>query len=50
MSAKKIYTQEQLNNYSKQLNYEDDAFWQSRGKLKRPDDWRTRQHSELKSN
>ena len=31
--------QHDLNNYSNQLNPENDAYWQSRGEDERPDDY-----------
>ena len=36
------YTQEELDNYSRQLDPENDAYWQSRGEDECPDDWETR--------
>jgi len=33
------YTQDELDNHSNQLNPNNDAYWQSRGYDKRPDDW-----------
>ena len=33
------YTQEELDNYSRQLNPEDDTYWESRGIEERPDNW-----------
>jgi hypothetical protein len=33
-------THAELDNYSKQLNPEHDAYWQSRGYPKRPDNWK----------
>lgn len=31
--------QHDLDNYSRQLDPENDAYWQSRGEDERPDDW-----------
>lgn len=36
------YSQEELDNYSNQMNPEHDAFWKSRGEDERPDDWESR--------
>lgn len=36
------YSQDELDNYSRQMNPEDDAYWQSRGEDERPDDWQSR--------
>lgn len=33
------YTKDDLDNYSDQLNDNNDAYWQSRGYDERPDDW-----------
>ncbi|HPV23003.1 MAG TPA: hypothetical protein PLJ65_02410 [Casimicrobium sp.] len=35
-------TQDDRDNTSRQLNEENDAYWQSRGYDERPDDWRER--------
>jgi hypothetical protein len=32
--------QENLDNYSRQLDPENDAFWQSRGYDRRPENWK----------
>lgn len=34
-----IYSQEDLDNHSNQLNPNNDAYWQSRGYDERPEDW-----------
>ena len=34
------YSQEELDNRSRQLDPENDAYWQSRGEDERPEDWR----------
>ena len=34
-----IYSQEDLDNHSNQLNPNNDAYWQSRGYEERPEDW-----------
>lgn len=36
------YSQDDLDNYSRQLDPENDAYWQSRGFDERPDDWEDR--------
>ncbi len=36
------YSQDELDNHSRQLNPEDDTFWQSRGYDEKPDDWKER--------
>jgi hypothetical protein len=33
---------EELDNYSRQLDPENDAYWQSRGEDERPEDWQER--------
>lgn len=33
------YSKAELDNYSSQLNQNNDAYWQSRGFDDRPDDW-----------
>lgn len=33
------YSKEELDNYSRQLDPEHDAYWQSRGHEERPDDY-----------
>ena len=38
MTTKKLHAE--LDNRSRQLNPEHDAYWQSRGYDRRPDDWR----------
>jgi hypothetical protein len=40
------YSQEELDNYSRQMNPEDDTYWQSRGFDERPDDWEERVENE----
>lgn len=42
----KDYSQEELDNYSRQLNPEDDTYWQSRGFDERPDDWQEKLENE----
>ena len=32
-------SQDELDNYSRQMNPEDDTYWQSRGEDERPEDW-----------
>ncbi|WP_198931777.1 hypothetical protein [Labilibacter marinus] len=36
------YSKEELDNYSRQLDPENDAYWQSRGEEERPTDWQDR--------
>jgi hypothetical protein len=36
------YSQDELDNYSRQMDPENDAYWQSRGYDERPDDWEER--------
>jgi len=36
------YTQDDLDNYSGQLNPTSDVYWQSRDEEERPDDWEIR--------
>lgn len=40
------YSKEELDNYSRQLDSENDAYWQSRGEDERPDDWQDRLEKE----
>jgi len=40
------YSQDELDNYSTQLNPENDAYWESRGFDERPDDWEERLEDE----
>jgi len=35
-------TKEDLDNHSRQLDPEHDAYWQSRGEDERPEDWEDR--------
>ena len=42
-------SQADLDNYSRQLDPEHDAFWQSRGEDERPADWRERLEEETGS-
>lgn len=35
-------SQDELDNYSRQLDPENEAYWQSRGYDEQPDDWQTR--------
>lgn len=42
MSDKQNYSQEDLDNRSRQLDPENDVYWQSRGFEERPDDWEVR--------
>ncbi len=42
----KDYTQDELDNYSRQKDPENDAYWQSRGEDERPDDWKERLNEE----
>ena len=39
MRDPKSYSKDELDNYSNQLNENNDAFWQSRGFDERPEDW-----------
>ncbi|MCD4792405.1 MAG: hypothetical protein K8R54_04165 [Bacteroidales bacterium] len=34
------YSQEDLDNYSRQLDHEHDTYWKDRGYDERPDDWK----------
>ena len=36
------YSQEELDNHANQLNDNNDAYWQSRGKDERPDEYEAR--------
>jgi hypothetical protein len=38
----KMAEKEDLDNYSRQLDPENDAYWQSRGEDERPEDWQER--------
>lgn len=38
----RVSTQEELDNYSRQLNPEDDTYWQARGFDEKPDDYQER--------
>jgi len=38
----KDYSKDELDNYSRQLDPENDAYWQSRDYDERPDDYKTR--------
>jgi hypothetical protein len=40
------YSQDELDNYSAQLNPECDEYWESRGFDERPDDWEERLEKE----
>jgi hypothetical protein len=40
--SKKMENKEELDNYSRQLDPENDAYWQSRGEDERPEDWQER--------
>lgn len=42
------HSQEDLDNRSRQLDPEHDAYWQSRGEDERPEDWRERLDAEQK--